>query len=132
MRTRPSAVVVIGGLIATVALLTGFQVNADETRTAGNGDEMVDAAKDALVFTTAANEAGRATIEDVYQWSLRLMNAEKSAGMAGAAANQLKRMDNLHQRADLLYQAKAKGSSVFKVSASKFYLLEAQAMAREK
>jgi hypothetical protein len=133
MRTRHITAVVTAGLIAAGALLTRYQAYAD---IGGKPDdaaaEMVAAAENALRATMAANEAGRATIEDIYQWSLRLMNAEKGAGKADAAADHLKRMDNLHQKADLLYQAKAKGSSVNKVYATQFYFLEAKAMAEKK
>src|SRR5262245_2034466 len=125
MRTRHSAVVVIVSLVAVVALLTGFQVNADQSGKDQNANEMVEAAKNALKATMAANEAGRATIEDIYQWSRRLMAAEQRAGKANAAADHLERMDQLHQKTAALYRTGSRGGSEEKFYGSKFYLLEA-------
>lgn len=127
MRTRPTVVVVIGGLVVTTALLTGFQVNADQNRKSENTAEMVEAAKNALRATMAAHTAGKATVEDIYQWSRRLMTAEQLAGKAGASTDHLERMDTLHKKTEALYKTAAKGGSEEKFYASKFYLLEAQA-----
>jgi hypothetical protein len=125
MRSRYIAIV---GLIATAVFWTGLQLGAEQAPKPDNSAELVQAAKDTLTATMAASLAGRATIEDVYQWSRRLMAAEQLAGKASASADHLQRMDNLHQQAEALYQAKAKGSSVNKAHASRFYFLEAQAM----
>ena len=125
MRTRYIA---IGGLIAASVFWMGLQSGADEARKPDNAAELVDAAKNTLPATIAANIAGQATIEDVYQWSRHLMEAEQAAGKAGASADHLQRMENLYQSAEALYQANAKGATVNKALASKFYFLEAQAM----
>jgi hypothetical protein len=125
MRTRSIA---IGGLIAASVFWIGLQSGADEACKPDNAAELVEAAKSTLQATIAANTAGRATIEEVYQWSRRLMEAEQAAGNAKARAGHLQRMEHLYQSADGLYQAKAKGATVNKALASKFYFLEAQAM----
>lgn len=129
MRTRPYPVVAIGCLVAAAALLMAFRINADQIRKPQNAPEMVETAKNALRSTMAAQLAGRATIEDIYQWSRRLMDAELVAGTATASADHLERMDTLHKKVEALYKTASKGGSEDKYHASKFYLLEAQAMA---
>ena len=106
----------------------GLQSGADQDRKPHNAPEMVETAKSALRSTMAAQLAGRATIEDIYQWSRRLMNAEQLAGIASASADHLERMDTLHKKVEALYKTASKGGSEDKYYASKFYLLEAQAM----
>jgi hypothetical protein len=124
MRTRYLA---LGGLIAAAIFWMGLQLGAEQSLKLENAAAMVEAAKGALRSTMAAHEAGRATIEDIYQWSRRLMAAEQLAGKAGAGAAHFERMGTLHEKAAALYKKGAKGGSEEKFYASKFYLLEAQA-----
>jgi hypothetical protein len=123
MRTRSIA---IGGLIAVSVFWMGLQLGAEQSVKSENAAAMVEAAKGALRATMASQEAGRATIEDVYQWSRRLMTAEALAGKADAGADHFDRMGALHQKAAALYKKGAKGGSEEKFYATKFYLLEAQ------
>jgi hypothetical protein len=124
MRTRFLA---IGGLIAVSVFWMGLKLGAEEGRKPDNAAAMVTAAKNTLRATMAAKDAGRATIEDIYQWSRRLMTAEQLAGKTNASADHLERMRTLHETAAALYNNKAKGGSENNLYASEFYLLEAQA-----
>jgi hypothetical protein len=124
MKTRNVvALAMMGFLVA--ALMMGLQVRADQDRAADNA-ALVEAADMALKATIAEHEAGKATIEDVYQWSQRLMTAERRAGKVDASSAHVQRMRQLHEKQTVLFKTGSVAGSQRKVFASKYYLVEAQ------
>src|SRR4051794_34957665 len=105
MRTRYTAIV---ALVPAAVLWIGLQLHADQSGRPERAAEMVAAAEGALKATIDSQDAGAgATIEDVYQWSRRLMSAEQREGKKGARASHLERMRTLHDKTTARFNAGA-------------------------
>jgi hypothetical protein len=124
---------VVFGSFGSVFVITSC-IFISTLRAAGENEDkaisaLVEAAQAALETTDAAHQAGQASVEDVYQWSQRLMKAELKAGAGEAAIkDHLARMKNLYDKTDALYQTGSQGGSARNFRSCKYYLLEAEAM----
>jgi hypothetical protein len=113
----------VSGLsICLMSALVG-QLRADASKGAEPNANLVEAATAAYQGAQSDYKIMRATAEDVYQWSLRVMNAEKQPKSAAA---HVERMRDLHERATARY--KAGGVSAREYESTRFYLLEAQSL----
>ena len=118
------AVSLSAGLIACISLLLISRSNADEE--AKPDLSLVEAADLAWKSTKAEFAAGQRDVEELYQWSRRLMDAELAAGETGARKDHLSRMRDLYHQMDARYNAGAELGSERRVAATKYYLLEAE------
>jgi hypothetical protein len=126
-------------LALMVAALLGFlcisHLQADDPEVkADTAAEMVKAAEGALRGTMAQYEFQQSSVEQVYQWSKRLMKAEIANGKnkSKAALDHVQRMRNVYQKAEALFKNGVKGGSEDKFHATHYYFLEAQANALKK
>jgi hypothetical protein len=108
-------------IVFTCAFVAQLQADAADDPT--QNEELVEAATAAYQCTQAEYNVNRATVEDVYQWSRRIMKAENSRD---AAAAHVGRMRELHERVSALHQAGAAGGSAQDYESTRFYLLEAR------
>lgn len=96
---------------------------------AGEPTTLADVADRAYKAAVASHDAGRGTVEDIYRWSRRLMEAQQADGKhPNAKAEHLARMVELHGRVGALHRAAvARGGSEENYYATKSYALEAEA-----
>ena len=100
---------------------------ADEDKAAQPKSKLVLTAEAALEATQAQFQFQQATVEDVYIWSRRLLEAERANGAGQSAlTSHVARMANLRKKVAALRMAGAPGGSPDKYFATTFYLLEAK------
>ena len=118
------AIIVAAGLIACASLLFIATSNADEVTKPES--DLAEAAERALKATEAEFGAGRADVEDRYQWSRRLMEAKLASGDVAAREDHLERMRELHRQTEARFKAGAVGGSAQAYAATTYYVLEAE------
>jgi hypothetical protein len=90
---------------------------------------LAQAADAALKATEAQYAFQQASVEDVYLWSRRLMEAEMQEGAGNKAiADHVARMQNLHAKVAALFKAGVVGGSEDRFYATAYYLEEAKLM----
>lgn len=127
---RSNRIVIMGtaGLVSLLSWHCMSQLQAGQGNAIQQNSELVKAANGALQGTRAEYLAGKASVEDVYGWSRRLREAERSEGKkATAMADHVARMRKLHDKVAALYETGSRGGSERDYYATKFYLLEAEA-----
>lgn len=92
---------------------------------------MLEAAKKTLEATNAGYDAGTAPMPDVYIWSRRVADAERSLARnkreeIAALMGHWSRMAILNRKVGELYHAGSKGGEVERFFATKYYLAEAE------
>jgi hypothetical protein len=124
-------------LLSCISLVVGgswlyvTHLRADETEGLNStpNQTLVGFAKEALVATEAAYFVNQASLEEIYEWSKRLMDAELLNGVGDDAVSaHLERMREKHRRAEALFQAGARGVSPKDYAAARYYLMEAESM----
>ena len=127
MKINRFAVVGIAGLLSCLGWLCISPAPAEEGIVAPP-KTLAGAAEGAYKATAASYEAGRYTVEDVYRWSKRLMEAQQADGKHfNARTEHLARMAQLHQKVSALYFTASKGGDGASYYATMFYVLEAGA-----
>jgi hypothetical protein len=121
-------------LAAVVSLSLGMvclsRLQADDPAENEDVPEIVNAAQEAFKSAQAEHGFQQANVEDLYQWSRRLMEAEQASGKnKKAVLDHVTRMRDLHARTEALFKTGAKGGSAFRYHATRYYLLEAEAEA---
>jgi enoyl reductase-like protein len=116
--------VVVSILLGTVCI---SQLQSDDTKERQEIPDIVKAADRALKATMSEHTFGRASSEEFYQWSRRLMEAEeKHNSNKRAAMDHVDRMLQLHARAKARLDKGTGGGSQRDFYATEYYLLEAQ------
>jgi hypothetical protein len=92
---------------------------------------MLEAAKKTLEAINAGYDAGTAPMLDVYLWSRRVAEAERSLAQnkreeIAALMDHWRRMGTLNRKVGALYHAGSKGGEVEKFFATKYYLAGVQ------
>jgi hypothetical protein len=127
MKINRFTVVGIAGLLSCLGWLCISPASSEEGF-AGPPKTLAEAAEGAYKATSASYEAGRYTVEDVYRWSKRLMEAQQADGKhPNARAEHLARMAQLHKKVSALYFHASKGGDEASYYATMFYVLEAGA-----
>jgi hypothetical protein len=91
--------------------------------------KLAEAAAAALIATQAQKEFQQATVDDVYQWSRRLMEAEQQDSEGEAAIKRhLIRMRRLYEKTEALFKKGARGGAANHFHATKYYFLEAESL----
>src|SRR4051812_15880141 len=109
MKNNRFAVVGIAGLLCCLGWLCISPAPAQEG-IVGKPTTLAEAAEGAYKATSASYEAGRYTVEDMYRWSKRLMEAQQADGKRpNAKVEHLARMAQLHQKVSALYTTGSHG-----------------------
>jgi hypothetical protein len=121
-------------LAAVVSLSMGMvclsHLRADDPEENQDVPEIVKEAEMAFKCTQAEHQFQQRSVEDLYQWSRRLMEAERASGTnKNAALDHVTRMRQLHEKIEALFKHGVKGGSETDFHATRYYLLEAQAEA---
>jgi Skp family chaperone for outer membrane proteins len=125
MRNARFCAAVAGSALVLLAMACFSQ--GDEPQANQDIPEIVKEAEFALRSTDAAYNAGQATVEDMYRWSRRLMEAELANGSnKKAALDHVSRMRDLNTKVEALFKIGAKGGAENHLHATRYYLLEAQ------
>jgi hypothetical protein len=130
MTAKFATILIAISMLVGAALVISSHVYADSGNRPRRDSELADAARETYKCTDAEYQAGNATVEDLYRWSLRLMRAEQKDGVATAAADHAARMKALHDKIAALHAVGAIGASSKDFNATKFYHLEAESIAK--
>lgn len=122
-RHRMVVVTVIG--LAAVAVWPAISLSESDRAGREKIASLAEAADTAFKATRVEYDAGLARVEDVYQWSLRLMETEQLEGKANAAADHADRMRELHKRVAALHRTGGRGGSSRDFYSTQYYSLEA-------
>ena len=114
------------GLVSVLTLLGVSHLRAEKGDANQQPSPLAAAAFEAYKCTNAEFNLGQATVEDVYQWSHRLMRAEQADGKATALADHAERMRGLRDKMEKIFKASIPGVSAFKYHATQYYALEAE------
>jgi hypothetical protein len=118
----PAIALVLLGMVS----LSQLQAE-DDPQTNQNVPETVDAAKSAFETIAADYALGQASVEDMYQWSRRLMEAELAGGTnKKAVLDHVARMRTLFEKVAGLHKIQVKGGSAREFQSTRYYLLAAQ------
>ena len=120
------AVLMVTGLIGVALVVFPIQAEEEEEGRPIN-QKMVTAATQALEVTLARYEVGRATPEEVYIWSRRVVEANLYS--FESVAKHLEAMRELHERVVALNQIGGEGGEAHALHASEYYLAEAEGFA---
>jgi membrane-bound lytic murein transglycosylase len=127
MRTNRLIVVGIAGLLSCFGWLCISPAPAEQGN-ASAPKSLAEAAESAYKATVASYEAGKGTVEDIYRWSRRLMEAQQAEGKnPEAKAAHLARMNKLQQKVEARYMTGSVAGEASAYYATKFYVLEAEA-----
>jgi hypothetical protein len=127
MKNNRFTILGVVGLLTCLGWLCISPAPAEEN-TVGKPTTLAEAAEGAYKATAASYEAGRYTVEDMYRWSKRLMEAQQADGKhPNAKAEHLARMAQLHQKVSALYATGSHGGDEPSYYATMFYVLEARA-----
>ena len=122
---------VVAGVAALLSFLGGLYVSpmlAEEQFAPGKMPTTAEAAEQVLKGTQAHYEAGKATVEDVYRWSRRLMEAQQADGKhPKAREDHLNRLYALKAKAAVLYRSGSRGGDATEYYATTYYLLKDEA-----
>jgi hypothetical protein len=117
----------IAGLVACAGWLYTLPAPA-EPGIVAPPKTLAEAAESAYTATAASYEAGKGTVEDIYRWSKRTMEAQQADGKhPNARAEHLARMAQCHQKVSALHATGSKGGDEPAYYATMYYLLEAVA-----
>lgn len=111
-------------IVIAVSVLFGLADSQAEGPAATNLSALSKSASEALKAAIANQETGRGSIEDIYTWSKRTMEAEQADGIKGAAARHHERMVNVKTRVDAIYAVGGPGGDAVSVAAANYYTLE--------
>jgi hypothetical protein len=113
------------GLFITGLLVYSTKAAVDPKDQGGKvNQKMVAAAKESMKTTQAIYEVGRASAEDVYRWSRRVVAAEQFSPEAVKA--HLALMRGLHARAAAQRRVGAEGGEEHILHATEYYVAEAE------
>jgi hypothetical protein len=118
-------------LLVAASWLYVTQSRADQSKVVRHSpnQKLVEAAQAALIATEADYNVNNATLEEIYQWSKRLMDAElQNRGGDAAVSRHFDRMAEKQKRVSALFQAGVRGGSAKEEAAARYYLEEAAAM----
>jgi hypothetical protein len=120
------------GLVSVLTLLSLSHLLADKGAATPKTSPLAEAALETYKCASAEYLTGKTTVEDLYQWSRRLMECEVADGKATALADHAARMRQLHDKMDKLFKLGLPPATSFKYNATKFYVLEAEKALGEK
>jgi hypothetical protein len=120
---------VLAAIIAVLACASPFCIAANEGDEAKPDLKLVKAAKATFEATQAHFEVGRANVEDLYRWSKRWLESERSS--SAARKDHAKRMRNLHETVVARQRVGGQGGEAASFHATEFYLAEAEALERQ-
>ena len=109
--------------VASVATLRPQSLSSSE---AEPDVELATAAKSAYMAVLAAYNTGDSSIDDLYRWSVRWMDAEGRS--QPAKMEHLKRMEYLHRKVSALHAQSAVGGEDATFWATTFYVAEAKSI----
>jgi hypothetical protein len=122
-------------LVVAVAVCCGWLcLSPSRAQDSGAEDaksKLVEAAKQTYMSIAAEYQFGQASVEDMYQWSRRLMEAEINSGdgrRLKAQTDHIDRMNELHKKVAALRANGVKGGSTPDYYATMYYLLEAESL----
>jgi len=116
----------VGGLfIAALLICSGYAAIEPTKQGDKVNKKMVDAAKETLKATQAIHNVGQASVEDVYRWSQRVVEAEHFSKQS--VQDHVALMRELHARAAAQNKIGAIGGEEQVLLATKYYLAEAEA-----
>jgi hypothetical protein len=117
-----------GGLsIGALLICSSYAAVEPGTQRSEVDMRMAAAAKETLKATRALHEVGRASVEDVYRWSQRTLEAEHSSDQA--VKEHLDLMRDLHARAVAAKRAGAEGGEENILHATEYFLAQAESAA---
>lgn len=119
---------VVAAILALVSYSAWFYLSPTKAQQGGpyKAKSIVVAADGAYQAANDRFFANKATVEDVYLWSQRLMKAQEADGKhPNAKADHLSRMENLQELITERYKSGVPGIDKFELSATSFYVLEA-------
>ena len=126
MSTNRRFITVGVGLVTVLTILSVSHLRAGKEDATQQSSPLAAAAFEAYKCTDAEFNLGQATVEDVYQWSHRLMQAEQADGKATALADHAARMRALRDKTEKIFKASIAGVSAFKYHATQYYALDAE------
>jgi hypothetical protein len=128
--TRKHVVIAVGLVIAGLSALPSRADVEPQGKAKMANPNMVLAARKAKEAALAMHDVGRASLEDVYRWSRRVIEADNFAPQS--VADHLALMRNLHARADAMNKAGAPGGEELWLHATAYYVAEAENLAAAK
>jgi hypothetical protein len=126
-----SQIVMLSGavLIALLTPTTILRLHAEEKNETVGSAEVATAAREAYDVYETEYRAFRCVVGEVYDWSIRVMEAERAEGKtANAVKDHLDRMLAIHTFAEQIYKKNQGLRGVPDYYATRYYLLEARAM----
>ena len=126
MNARRSTPLMVALLLSCVTFVGMEATRGQQSAPAAANSKLLDAAKATLKAMQADYEVGRATVEDIYRWSKRVMEAEQQAGVEQAAKDHLARMRELHDGTVAKRERGREGGEARNYQATAYYLAEAQ------
>ena len=116
---------VAGGLlIAGLLICSGFAAIEPNEKGVQVNEKMAAAAKATLKATQVLEVAGRASVEDVYRWSLHIVESEDFSAQSIEDHKALMRV--FHNRSLALNQAGVPGGEENILHATEYYLAESE------
>jgi hypothetical protein len=130
---KPKSVGMLTAILA-IALAADLRIsnsNPTEDKLEQSASLLVKSAQDTLAAIEKYYETGRASAEDVYQWSRRVAEAARQESPNGpiritAAQDHVNRMKLLHDRVAELHKLGMKGGDETIFQATRYYVIAAE------
>ena len=131
MRSKNVIAITMALAMVTVWLCSVSYSEVASTEGVAN-NQLVETATAAFKAARAEYEVGRGTVEDLYQWSRRIMDAELSNGAGAAATNHLARMTELNDRVTALVGIGRESTDGTLATSAAYYVVEAEQLANRR